>query len=189
MIDAKLNSARKRINQKIRQIVTTYGKDSPLYQKLESFITKSPLTYHKGNIKGISDGVIQISGLSKSKNVALSTISNILQGAEKLHGVKETRDTAKRQLTQEGYNNITQRMITQRAKENQFISSVLTDEKKALIYQFKSTKEFFQTAMRGNKGGNGDQKKILEIAKKIDEIDFSKKRKNLEDIIPQTFDD
>ena len=186
MIDAKLNSARKRVNQKIRQIVTTYGKDSPLYQTLEAFITKSPLTYHRGNLKGISDGVIQISGLSKSKDVALSTIANILQGAEKLHGVKETRDTAKRQLTQEGHDKITQRMITRRAKDNQFISTILTDEKKAMVYSYKSTRDFFQSKMTGNKG---DQKTILEVAKKINDIDFNKLNKNIEEIIPQSFDD
>ena len=186
MIDAKLNSSRKRVNQKIRQIVTTYGKDSPLYQTLEAFITKSPLTYHRGNLKGISDGVIQISGLSKSKNVSLSAIANILQGAERLHGVKETRDTAKRQLTQEGHDKITQRMITRRAKENQFITSVLTDEKKALIYRYKSTRDFFQSKMTGNKG---DPKIILEVAKKINEIDFDTLNKNIDEIIPQSFDE
>ena len=109
-----------------------------------------------------------------------------MQGAERLHGVKETRETAKRQLKQEGHENITQRMITRRAKENQFITSVLTDEKKALIYRYKSTRDFFQSKMTGNKG---DQKLILEVAKKINDIDFNKLNKNIEEIIPQSFDE
>lgn len=189
MNDVQLNSLRKRINQKIRQIVMSFGIDSTKYKKLETFIKKSPLTYHIGNLKGSDSGVIQISGLSKSKNVSKSAIQNILLGADRYYGVREARNIAKRQLKEEGVLKPKQEMITKRAKENEFISMVLTDEKKSLVYQFQSTKDFFQTEMRGNKGGNGDQKKILEIAKKIDEIDFSKKGKNLEDIIPQTFDD
>ena len=118
----------KRLNQRIVQTAKSFGKDSPLYKEYEAKITKMiPWDFINVNIRG----EIQI---SRSKKLYEYGGQPYIEKISKTRTVSDIRKQARLSLQEEiPKNEITQKMITKRAKERFKVDEKL-NESLALLY-------------------------------------------------------